>query len=523
MKTTFYETSKSVFDEIVSSSTANVDFKISDKIEYAKIEYGKKIKITMPKPITLHKKYYFEGNVFCEYEKCRDSLWNLYLTTIYHVGAHIQVSNYDDYKNWCANKTSEKCWNVINFVEDMKVDEYIEKHHTDVWQNMTLIKTKYDQYFNNKIQENSKYTQEKFSKYSGVENSKELWRSKFKETFLKIYYQNRKEITPYLDFLYKNQHLLPKHNLPYCDRPYYKKYDKPITNLIVDPKGEFKRVTSVLDERWLHETALDAERLEHFQKYARNSNFDKIEISPENHGEFMRINQENASDLRRLRTGLSQISFFVDSPAFEQIGIIDMPSAIQRVASEIEEIECFEQDIPRMESENWVVIFDNSASMSLRFEEMKKFILNLGETAEAINKSGGKWGLYSFNNKFLIVKDHKENYNQTVKARIGGMKTSGMSFITDAIDMGAKILSHDNKSQNKYLIIISDGKPLGTDTSEQDVLRALERAQKQRINLIGIGTPHSMRKPFAFTIDYVDSKKSVKKFISAYTTLVESG
>ena len=523
MKKTLYDISKSVFDKIVTPSTVNVDFNISDKIEYAKIEYGKKIKITMPKPITLNKKFYFEGNVFCEYEKCRDSLWNLYLTTIYHVGAHVQVSNYDDYKNWCANKTFEKCWKVINFVEDMKVDEYMEKHHTDVWQNMTLIKTKYDCYFNNKIQKNSKYTQEKFSKYSGVDNLKESWRSKFKKIFLELIdEQNSKEIIPYLDFLYKNQHLLPKHNLPYCDRPYYKKYDKPIPNLLVDPKDEFKIIISELDERWLHETSLENERLEHFQKYATNSNFDKIEISPENHGEFMRINQENASDLRRLRTGLSQISFFVDSPAFEQIGIIDMPSAIQRVASEAEEIECFEQDIPRMESENWVVIFDNSASMSLRFEEMKKFILSLGETAERINKSGGKWGLYSFNNKFLIVKDHTENYNQTVKARIGGLKTSGMSFITDAIDMGAKILSHDNKSQNKYLIIVSDGKPLGTGTSEKDVLRSLERAKKQRINLIGIGTPLNMTKPFAFTIDYVDSKKSVKKFINAYTTLAQS-
>jgi len=523
MTQTFYESSKSVFNKIVSSSTANVDFQISDKIEYAKIEYGKKIKITMPKPITLHEKYYFEGNVFCEDKNCRNSLWNLYLTTIYHVGAHVHVSNYDDYKNWCANKTFEKCWNVIDFVEDMKVAEYIEKHHTDVWQNMTLIKTKYDQYFNNKIQGNSKYTQEKFSKYSGVDYSKELWRSKFKETFLKIYHQNSKEITPYLDFLYKNQHLLPKHNLPYCDRPYYKKYDKPIPNLIVEPNGEFKIIISTLDNRWLQEISLDNERLEHFQKYAINSNFDKIEISPENYGEFMRINKQNASDLRRLRTGLDQISFFDDSPTFKQAGIIDMSLAIQRVASENDEIDCFEQDVPRTESENWVIIFDNSASMSSRFEEMKKFILNLAETAESINHGGSKWGLYNFNNKFSIVKDHKENYNQTVKARIGGMKTSGMSFITDAIDMGAKILRHDSKSPFKYLIIVSDGIPLGTDTSEKDVLRSLERAQNQRINVIGIGTPPDITKPFIFNIDYVNSKKTVRKFLNAYTAHAQSG
>jgi Mg-chelatase subunit ChlD len=197
-----------------------------------------------------------------------------------------------------------------------------------------------------------------------------------------------------------------------------------------------------------------------------------------------------------------------------------MPSAIQRVSSEVEEIECFEQDTSRLESEHWVIIFDCSASMSVRFEEMKKFIFYLAETAERINHGGAKWGLFSFNNNFTIVKDHKENYNQTVKARIGGMKTSGMSFIADAIDMGTKILSHDSNSQYKYLIIVSDGRPLGTETNVQ---RSLERAHKQKINLIGIGTPDNMKKPCVFSIDYFNSKKSVKKFINAYTNLVESG
>jgi len=312
MKKTLFDLSKSVFDEIVPPSTVNVDFNISDKIEYAKIEFGKKIKITIPKPITLNEKYYFEGNVFTDYEKYRDTMWNLYLTTIYHVGAHIHVSNYNDYQNWCVDKKSEKSWNVINFVEDMKVEKYLKEHHTDVWQNMMSIKIWYNYYFNNQIQKEPQYLQEKFSKYSGVDNSKKLWRSKFKEIFLENYYQDSNEITPYLDFLYKNQHLLPKNDLPYCDRTFYKKYDDPIPNLMIDSMGEFNRITSDLDEYWLHETTFEHERLEHLQKYAKNSNFDKIEISPENFGEFMRISNESASDLRRLRTTLTQISFFVD-------------------------------------------------------------------------------------------------------------------------------------------------------------------------------------------------------------------
>ena len=74
---------------------------------------------------------------------------------------------------------------------------------------------------------------------------------------------------------------------------------------------------------------------------------------------------------------------------------------------------------------------------------------------------------------------------------------------------------------NKYLIIVSDGKSLGSDEAENEFLRSLQRARKHRINLIGIGTPQNIKQPFAFTIDYTDTKKSVKKFIDSYSLLVQ--
>ena len=320
------------------------------------------------------------------------------------------------------------------------------------------------------------------------------------------------QITPLLDRIYNNLHLLPKNNYPYCDRPYYKKYQKGIPNMVILPKPEFESTINDLNKSWLREAFLEAQQVERYQKYGASSNFD----------EFMRITNSNASDLKRLRNTLRTISYYVDSPAYEEIGLIEMPSAIQRVGSQCEEIECFEQDIPRKESKNWVVVFDNSSSMKLRFEEMKKFIICLGETAEHINRDGGKWGLYSFNNKFLIVKDHKESYNQKVKARIGGLKSSGLSLISDAVDMGVKILHQDTKSIHKYLIIVSDGRSFGSDESDQELLSALQRAKKEKVHLIGIGTPHNMDKLFAFTVNYTDTKKSVKKFIDSYTSFVQT-
>ena len=521
MKKTLFEFSKSIFDEIVGISNADIDFSITNKIEYAKIEFAESISATIPSPITLHKQYFLEGNVFSDYQTYANSIWNLYLCTIYHAGAHVRLSDYSNYNDWMKDKTFEKCWNVINFVEDSKVDEYIKKTYPEMWQNMELIKMLYDAYYENKIHKNLTYSRDRFSMFSGVEHSKKLWREKFTKTLLNISSYNTVQITPYLDFLYNNPHLLPKKLYPFCDRPNYEKYQKGIPDIVIPAKDEFQSTLNDLNESWLREAFLEAQQLERYKKFSENSNFDEIEISPENFAEFMRITNTNASDLKRLRNTLRTLSFYVDSPAFEEIGLIDMPSAIQKESSMREGIEIFEQDIPKKESENWVVVFDNSSSMKLRFEEMKKFIICLGETAEHINRDGGKWGLYSFNNKFLILKDHKESYNQKVKARIGGLKSSGLSFISDAVNMGVKILQHDNRSENKYLIIVSDGRSLGSDDADNELLTALLHAKKHRIHLIGIGIPPNMRKSFAFTIDYTDTKKSVKQFIDSYTNLVQ--
>ncbi len=522
MKKTLFEHSKEIFDRIVGISSEEIDFNVTNQIEYAKIEYGKIIKVTIPSPLAFREKYFLEGNVFSDYDEYNNSIWSLYLSTIYHVAAHVKISNYSNYESWMKDKNFEKCWNVINFIEDAKVENFLEKNHHEIWQNMQMIKMLYDTYYENELSKNIKYSREAFSKYTGIENSKKIWREKAVKTLLKMPDHSIKQITPFLDFLYRHQQLLSKNNYPFCDRPKYKKYQKGIPDMVIPPKEELQSIINDLNESWIKEAFLEIQQLERYQKFGQNSNFDEIEISTENFGEFMRISNSNASDLRRLRNTLRTISFYVDSPAYEELGLIDMPAAVQRVSSQAEEIEIFEQDIPRKESENWVVVFDNSSSMKLRFEEMKKFIICLGETAEAINRDGGKWGLYSFNNKFLIVKDYKESYNQKVKARIGGLKSSGLSLISDAVDMGTKILQHDNRSANKYLIVVSDGKSLGSDQTEQEVMRSLLRAKKQKIHLIGVGVPHNLKKPFAFTVDYTETKKSVKKFIDSYSALVQS-
>lgn len=518
MRKTLFEISSGVFYEIAQSSIDEINFRSSDKIDFPIIEKTPRCRVTIPEPQKIDEGYFFEGCVFDSYDRDYETMWSLYLATVSHIAAHAKISDYTKYEDWVKNKTFEKCQKIIDFVEDLRVDEYLKKLFPDTWQNIESIKTQFNTLPNNKI---PKHTSEDFYNSFCVKKSDEI--QKLREKLSQVGGVEVNEIIPYLDFLYKNQDLLPKNSLPYCmhrDDGFTK--NGFLKNIKIQPKGQFARIVAEMDDIWIMEGRKNGEKLSEYQDFAEDSHFDEVMMGPENLAEFSRLTNESAGLLQRLRTSIRTLSNIVDTPAVEDVGLIDMQLAIQREASQKEGIQIFEQDVPRKESENWVVIIDASASMISKFEEMKKMALCLSEAAEEINQSGGKWGLYSFNNNFLIVKDHVEGYNQQTKARIGGIENKGLSLIPDAINMGIKILKRDKESTHKYLILISDGQAFGYRNIDDCFKKSLLNAKQNSINVVGIGIPKNLSRYFSFTINTNDPQKTVDKFMSAYSYLTQT-
>ncbi len=517
MRETLFEISNRVFYEIAQSSIDEINFRISDEIDFPIIEKTPKCRVTVPKPQKIDGGYFFEGCIFENYDNDYETIWSLYLATVSHMAAHAKISDYTKYESWMENRTFEKCQKVIDFVEDLRVEEYLKKLYPNTWQNIELIKTNFDGLQN---KESAKLSSEKFYNSFCIKQSNEI-----QELRLKLSQVDNIEIgefIPYLDFLYKNQDLLPKNSLPYCmhrDDGFSK--NNFLKNIKILPQGQFARIVSELDDVWVKERK-NEKRFSVYQDLAEDSHFDEVKIGSENLAEFSRLTDESAGLLQRLRTSVRTLSNIVDTPSSEDAGLVEMQLAIQREASKDPSIQIFEQDVPRKESENWVVIIDASASMISKFEEMKKMALCLSEAAEEINQSGGKWGLYSFNNNFLIVKDHIEGYNQQTKARIGGMENKGLSLIPDAVNMGIKILKRDKESTHKYLILISDGRAFGYSNIDECFKQSLLNAKRNSVNVVGIGVPKALSRYFSFTIDTDDPQKTVDKFMSAYSYLTQT-
>jgi len=521
MKETVFDISYNIFHEVSQKKEGDVDFNLSNKVEYPKIDFIPRISVTIPQPIDFSGKYFFEGNIFDSYDDYHSSIWCLYLASIYHTGAHANVSDYTKYEYWMQDKTPDKGWKVIDFVEDIKVNKYLRNFFPEVWENIEEINSTYDELYKTASTKNvQKNARENFKNFF-VSEPNEI--SELKEKLSRTDNLEISELVPYLDFLYKNQHFLPENVMPFCEHHNFKNYNNFAKNVIIRPKGEFNGFVENIDELWLKEKHNTNKMMKEYEVLARNLHFDEVKINEENFGEFLRIRNESSRLLKKLRNQLKLVANVINSPTTMDIGLIEMQKAIQAEASQNASIQIFEQDDNSRQNENWVIIFDTSSSMKLKFDDMKTLSLCLSETAEELSANKGKWGMYSFNNDFLVVKDHNEKYNQQVKARIGGIENKGLSLIPDAITMGTRILNSDVLTEKKYLIIITDGQSLGYSNIDQNFKTSLEIARKAGINIVGIGVPEGVTKYFSATINDTELRKTISSFIDAYTSLAQSG
>jgi len=119
--------------------------------------------------------------------------------------------------------------------------------------------------------------------------------------------------------------------------------------------------------------------------------------------------------------------------------------------------------------------------------------------SEALEKLNDKFAIYSFSslqNKkvyFNIIKNFRDKYDNLIRGRIDSMQPFYYTRLGAAIRESTKILDKQ-QSQNKLLLIISDGKPNDEDRYDgrygiEDTKKAIEEVKKKGIT------------PFCITID----------------------
>jgi Mg-chelatase subunit ChlD len=261
------------------------------------------------------------------------------------------------------------------------------------------------------------------------------------------------------------------------------------------------------------------QKTEHiYKEMSKDLHFDTIDFAPERFTEYIMVESQVGPIVEQMSSQLRNIPNAIDDSVSDDMGILEMQKAIQAMASHNASLQMFEQDDKRRFTEEWAILIDTSSSMKIKFRDMKKLVLCFAQAANDLVSKNGRWGMFCFNNNFSVIKADSEKYNETVKARIGGMEMKGLSYLPDAITLASRILSQGD-TERKYLFVITDGLSLGYDKIDKSLQDAICQASRRNINVVGIGMPQHRPTYFSLSVPYDGMRKMVSRFISTYTQI----
>lgn len=516
MKETVEDVAHQIFFDICEKKPIDIDVFFLPTVHFPKIEYLPRMTIYFPLPREINGNQVYEGIVFSDYETGQETIWNLFFASICHAAGHAKVTDFSKYENWIKGKNEKRAYKIIEFIEDIKVNNFLEKSFPEYFQEIKKIDETFKIINERKQRENHEYTKKKFSEKFNLQN---VDMDKIKTQILELTSKDTEKLIEIADLLHDNENKIIEEKIPYVDHYFdMKKISVWQQNIILNPEGLVKRNVENFIAIWFEQLKRRAKVRKKYGSLSEGLNFDKIEFAPENIGEYLRLRNATHLFLKKMSSQMKMVPNIMDEGMPEDMGLLQMQAAIQAVAAQNNSIQIFEQDDYRKIEEEWAIVLDTSSSMRLKFDEMKKFAISLGEAANEVNSKNGKWGFFTFNNNFRIVKDHYEKYDQTSRSRVGGIEITGLSFIGDAVKLCTRILEREN-IERKYIFLVTDGQQVGTMGNNKDMEEAVMEARKKGITVIAIGFPQGITKIFNLSIPYENLRKTTAKFIAAYTRI----
>lgn len=247
---------------------------------------------------------------------------------------------------------------------------------------------------------------------------------------------------------------------------------------------------------WEHEKGRNEKIVARYEDLLGSTRFEGVEIPQLDYAEFLRTKARCKSEAHRLLESLLVARDAIDEDPRKMYGVLDLAEVVQVVASKSPRMDVFMLDENISKSYAWMVLLDASRSMRCIKDFALELFVMAGEAANQLLLDPTSWAMYAFNDRFLVVKDVKERYNQRVRSRIGGIEFEGFTFMPDALKVVGQIIRERNENL-RLIAIISDGWPFGYSDVEDALSEVLSTLQRRNITVIGIGAK-SRRMGFFF-------------------------
>jgi len=239
MKETVEEVSHQIFFDICEKNPLDIDVFFLDGINFPKIEYFPRMTVYFPLPREINGKNVYEGIVFSDYESGQDTIWNLFFASICHAAGHAKVTDFSKYESWIKRKNEKKAYKVIEFIEDIKVNNFLEKSLPEYFQEISKIDKIFKIINEHQKAKNQEYTRKKFSEKFNLKN---LDINKIKQDIQGLNYEHTDELVEIANLLYNNEIIIVEEKIPYLD--HYFHLEKVLDwqqNIIINPEGVVKK------------------------------------------------------------------------------------------------------------------------------------------------------------------------------------------------------------------------------------------------------------------------------------------
>ena len=285
----------------------------------------------------------------------------------------------------------------------------------------------------------------------------------------------------------------------------------------------FENEVSQVFSTWESRRRAQKRILKTYETLGGNMHFSSFEFPQEDYTDYLRRKTYLAGPIRRILNRLRLLKNLYGDDYRHETGILDLQEAIQVVASKSPRTDVFTLEELQSMMEAWAILVDASRSLNYFHGEVRGIVLCLAEVANELLLDKTAWGVFAFSNKFYIVKDFSEVYTNRIRARIGGLEHSGLTYLPDGIMLAAEALKK-RLEESKTLVVVSDFFPSGYENIEEELKERVKKIERSGVGVIGIGVKSEAVQKYFRTNCVVENpyelmKKFAKAFIEYSTTI----
>ncbi len=267
---------------------------------------------------------------------------------------------------------------------------------------------------------------------------------------------------------------------------------------------------------WFHQKAREKKILENLSEYTKSTQLKSVEFPNEDYSRYLRTRTFLKGGSRRLLDSLRVARDALDEDPGKEYGQLDLTAIIQMLAAGRKRTDVFLRDEYLSRSYAWALLLDVSASVRVNGDLVRALAICVAEATKELIMDPGSWTLFAFSDRLYVLKDISEAYSHRVRARIGGLKFDGLTYMPDAIRVAGKILSQRFDKQ-RFLVILSDGWPYGYSNMVDELSEALNSLKKKDIIVIGIGLESDrMENFFDISCPVYSQRDLIKEFAKIY-------